>query len=353
MHMSRKILIVLALALAALLAAAAAILYQGRAGESKGVAIRDLSGRVVEVKTPVKRAVVLSVSTLEIIHLIHADGQVAGVAYEAKLDPLLPETLRSAPVVGRRLAVTDWERLVSLKPDLIIDLDLRAFYDVNGMIEKAGSYGIPVVLLREDRISQLYDTTELLGRLFGREKEAEALVSYMRKEFLEAKRIGDRIPPGERKRVVMVQPIFGKLFLVNGNDVLAEAARLVGAEYAVNITLKGYTPVRIPVEKEKLISITKDADVIVLLTSTVTPLDKVEAFKKAMLSDPAWRGVKAVKEGHVYVLRADLGEGSYLRWSPRLAVGVWQLGHTIYPRYFPDWRGKEAALLSMYKGARG
>ncbi len=346
--LQRKLLLALAVVVAAVVLAALAALQLRPGSRGGSVELVDMAGRRVKVNVPVKRAVVLSVSTLEVIHVIGGDGQVVAVPAEAKLDPLLPAQVRGAPVVGSRLRLTDWEKALSLKPDLIVDLDLEAFYDVKGLVDRAASYGIPVLLLREDRLSDIPATARMLGRVFGREREAERFASFFEEQVREVRGVAAKIPVGERRSVVMIQPIFGKLYVVNGNDVLAEAVRLVGADYMVNVTLHGYTPVRIPMDREKIVSSYRDADVIILLTSTVTPIEKVEALKKEMASDPLWRQVKAVREGRVYVLRADLGQGSYLRWSPRLAVGIWQLGSTIYPEYFPDWRGKAGLLDEFY-----
>ncbi|WP_099211021.1 ABC transporter substrate-binding protein [Thermococcus henrietii] len=335
-----------------------AVVSAGCVGNSTGtsskvmneVTVKDFSGRNVTVKVPVQRAVVLSTSALEIIQLLNASDQVVGIPKEAQYDALLGESLKNKTVVGARLKIDDWEKVLALKPDLIIDLDLKKFYNVDELLNRSASYGIPVILLREDKLEDIPRAVSLLGELFGREKEARAFDDYFNEQVKGVRAIASKIPAEKRKKVVMIQPIMGKLYIVNGNDVLAQAVRLVGADYLVNLTFNGYTPVRVPMDREKIIASYRDADVVILLTSAVTPYDQVEKLREEMLSDEAWRGIKAVKEGNVVILRADMGKDSFLRWSPRLAVGIWVIGKAIYPDYYPDWNEKAKEFLKRFYG---
>ncbi|WP_297500304.1 ABC transporter substrate-binding protein [Thermococcus sp.] len=314
----------------------------------KEVTVKDLVGRSVTVEVPVQRAVILSTSALEIIQLLNATNQVVGIPAEAKADAFLSSSLKNKTVVGRMLRVTNWEKVLAIKPDLIIDLYLKKFYNVNELLNKSASYGIPVVMLREDKLEEIPKTVELLGKLFGKEKKADEFAKYFNEQVSEVKAIAAKIPSKDRKKVIMIQPIMGKYYLVNGNDVLAQAVRLVGADYMVNLTFNGYTPVRVPMDEEKIIASYKDADVLILITSAVTPYNQVKELKETMLSNQAWKEIKAVREGHIVILRADMGKDSYLRWSPRLAVGIWQIGKAIYPSYYPNWENKAKQFLKEF-----
>ncbi|WP_245250328.1 ABC transporter substrate-binding protein [Thermococcus stetteri] len=316
----------------------------------KEITVKDFAGRSVTVKVPVQRAVILSTSALEIVQLLGAEDQVVGIPVEAKADALLSEKLKNKTVVGKRLKIEDWEKVLALKPDLMVNLYLKKFYDVDEFLNKSASYGIPVIMLREDKLDDIPKAVELLGKVFGKEEKASEFEKYFNDQVSEVKKIAKKIPANERKKVVIIQPIMGKYYVVNGNDVIAQAVRLVGAEYMANFTFNGYSPVRVPLDKEKLITQFKDADVVMLLTSTVTPYDKVEAIKNEMLNDEAWKGIKAVSEGNVYILKAELDKDSFLRWSPRMAVGIWVIGRTIYPDYYPDWKEKADDFIRRFYG---
>ncbi|ASJ02023.1 hypothetical protein A3L09_01455 [Thermococcus profundus] len=314
----------------------------------KEITVNDLAGRSVTLKVPVQRAAILSTSALEIVQLLGAENQVVGIPAEAKADTFLSDKLKNKTIVGKRLKIDDWEKVLALKPDLMVNLYLKKFYDVDEFLSRSTSYGIPVIMLREDKLEDIPRAVELLGKVFGREDKAREFTSYFNEQVSEVKKIAEKIPTEKRKKVVMIQPIMGKYFVVNGNDVLAQAVRLVGAEYMANFTFKGYSPVRVPLDKEKIIAQFKDADVLILLTSAVTPYDKVEAIKNEMLNDEAWKGIKAVNEGNVYVLKAELDKDSFLRWSPRMAVGIWVVGKAIYPDYYPDWKDKANDFLKRF-----
>ncbi|WP_297507413.1 ABC transporter substrate-binding protein [Thermococcus sp.] len=312
------------------------------------ITVKDFAGRSVTVKVPVRRAVILSTSALEIVQLLNAGDQVVGIPAEAKGDAFLSESLKNKTVVGRRLKIDDWEKVIALKPDLIVNLYLRKFYDVDKFLNRSASYGIPVVMLREDRLEDIPKAVSLLGKLFGKEKEAKAFEDYFNEQVSGVKAIASKIPREDGKKVIMIQPIMGKLYAVNGNDVLAQAVRLVGADYMVNLTFNGYTPVRVPMDREKIIASYGDADVVILLTSSVTPYEKVEELKNEMLGDDAWKEIKAVREGNIVILRADMGRESFLRWSPRMAVGIWVIGKAVYPGYYPEWEGKAKEFIERF-----
>ena len=314
----------------------------------KEITVKDFAGRTVTLKVPVQRAAILSTSALEVVQLLNASDQVVGIPAEAKADAFLSPDLKNKTVVGRRLKIDDWEKVLALKPDLIVNLYLKKFYDVDAFLNRSAGYGIPVIMLREDRLEDIPKAVELLGKLFGKEKDAKAFEDYFNEQVSEVKEIASKIPAERRKKVIMIQPIMGRYYLVNGNDVLAQAVRLIGGEYLVNITVKGYTPVRVPMDREKIIASYGDADVAILLTSSVTPYEKVEELKNEMLKDDAWKQIKAVREGNVVVLRADMSKDSFLRWSPRLAVGIWVIGKAVYPSYYPDWEGKAKEFIKRF-----
>ncbi len=314
----------------------------------KEITVKDFAGRTVTLKVPVQRAAILSTSALEVVQLLNASDQVVGIPAEAKADAFLSPDLKNKTVVGRRLKIDDWEKVLALKPDLIVNLYLKKFYDVDAFLNRSTGYGIPVIMLREDRLEDIPKAVELLGKLFGKEKDAKAFEDYFNEQVSEVKEIASKIPAERRKKVIMIQPIMGRYYLVNGNDVLAQAVRLAGAGYMVNLSFNGYTPVRVPMDKEKIIASYGNADVVILLTSAVTPYEKVEELKKEMLGDDAWKQIKAVREGNIIILRADMGRESFLRWSPRLAVGIWQIGKAIYPNYYPDWEGKAKEFLQKF-----
>jgi len=315
---------------------------------AKEITVKDFAGRSVTVKVPVRRAIILSTSALEMVQLLNATNQVVGIPAEAKGDAFLSSALKNKTVVGRMLKIDDWEKVLALKPDLLVNLYLKKFYDVDEFLNRSASYGIPVIMLREDRLEDIPKAVELLGKVFGKEKKAEEFAKYFNEQVSEVKTIASKIPSEDRKKVIMIQPIMGKLYVVNGNDVLAQSVRLVGADYMVNLTFNGYTPVRVPMDKEKIIANYKDADVIILLTSAVTPYDQVEELKETMIADQAWNEIKAVNEDHIVVLRADMGKDSFLRWSPRMAVGIWVIGKAIYPNYYPDWESKAKEFLQRF-----
>ncbi len=202
------------------------------------------------------------------------------------------------------------------------------------------------MFISEENLEDVAETFLLMGKIFGKDERANEFVQYFTNQVEEIKNISSKIP--EQKTVLIIQPIMDRLYLVNSNDILAEVVRLVGAEYVVNVTVQGRMPIRVQVNKEKIVNTYKDVDIVILISSPITPPEHVEALKDEMLNDEVWKGIKAVREGRVVFIRSDLGKGSYFRWGPRIAVGMWQVAHVIYPEYYPDWRNKEEDFLQQF-----
>ncbi|QDA31374.1 ABC transporter substrate-binding protein [Thermococcus indicus] len=314
----------------------------------EGTSLTDAVGRTVELELPVKRAIVLPSTALEVVHILRAEEQVAGVSMAVMRNGLLPESLKAKPIVSRSVTIEDWEKVIELNPDVIINLHFSGMFNPEEFAKKAENHGIPVVFLREEKLEDVAKTFEIMGKLFRKEDRAKEFMDYFNAQVNEVKEISAQI--GERRMVIIIQPIMGKLYLINGNDILAEVVRLIGGEYAVNVTVQGRMPVRVQMDKEKIISNYKDVDVIILTTSPMTKPEDVEKLKEEMLNDAVWKGMKAVKEGRVVVLRSDLGKGSYFRWGPRMAVGMWQVGRAVYPEHYPDWKDKEKEFLERFYG---
>ncbi|AIU70350.1 hypothetical protein TEU_08405 [Thermococcus eurythermalis] len=320
----------------------------GGGNGGKNASLVDMAGRNVSVELPVKRAVVLPSTALEIVHILGADEQVAGVSSAVDSNGLIPEDLKRLPRVARPVEIDNWEKVLELGPDVIVSVRIEGVHRPEELERKAMNHGIPVVFLREGSIDDIPGSVELLGKLFGREENAREFTGYFREQVGAVQKIAAGIR--ERRKVLIVQSIMGKLYIVNGNDILADVVRLVGADYAASISVGGRMPVRVLTDRERLVSEYRDVDVLILASSPMTKPEEVEKLRERILKDEVWRGMKAVKNGRVVFLRGDLGRGSYFRWGPRMAVGMWQLGKAVYPEEYPDWKGKEREFLERFFG---
>jgi len=98
------------------------------------------------------------------------------------------------------------EKAISLNPDVVL-LPLSGLFKVKetGLIEKLEKVGIPALFidLREEPLTNTEPTMRLLGRVFGREAEAQAFLDFYKTEAL---KVTDRVAgksAAERPLVVM------------------------------------------------------------------------------------------------------------------------------------------------------
>jgi len=199
--------------LAAFLAVLALAVLAGapaRAGDT--VTVTDLAGRQVTIKRPVKRIILAEANDLMSMAFIHPDpvSLVVGWAAVGRMDKgTLAAYRRKFPAIDGIAEVGSWtadtfsvEKALSLKPDLVL---LTAYQDPKlgaGAIAQAfEAAGVPVVFVTAPGSAHMQATDiaprmTLLGKILGREKEADAVIAFYR-EHLEhvRRRIAQSSPP--------------------------------------------------------------------------------------------------------------------------------------------------------------
>lgn len=186
--------------MAVLTAAIFGSLLSGFVHAAEKITVTDLAGRNVTVNAPVKAMILGEGRYLPSIAILDKDNplhRIAGMMGDFELyDPAgyrqyaehFP-TLDDIPRIGRNSAATmDIERVAALMPDL-------AVFGLGGghspgerhtdIIEKLEAAGIPVIFI-DFRIEPLTNTPKsmrLLGRLMGREAEAEDFLRFYEKQL--------------------------------------------------------------------------------------------------------------------------------------------------------------------------
>jgi len=272
-------------------------------------AYQDKLGRSVALETPVKRAVLNQM--YDFIPALNAWEQVAGLPRWAFKDRILT-SLR--PDLAKRYALTgtgsdlNMEALIRLKPDVIVTWTYKS-----EQIKFVDRQGIPVIGVYPESLKELYGVIDMLGAIFGREREALGLKRRMNVEFnLIAKR-GANIK--QKRKVVWMGS--RPTYLAAGIGITDELIRLIGA---VN-PASGVRQRNVEVSLEQLIK--WNPDVIFIWGSAGYTADD-------LMRKPQWRVLKAVRAGRVY--KAP----EWSTWSPMLApVAVWMAVRT-YPEGYRD-----------------
>ncbi len=312
------------------------------------ITVTDFAGRNVTLKKVPERVIVLTGYWAEILHILGLDDRIVGIGTYVPGDQYLPEDVRQKPAVGSSFkGGFNWETVASLEPDLIIADWYGGKYMDEEIIEKAEEIGTPVVALTAKSVEDNVEVVEILGKVFGKDEEAEELSNWMRNKLEEVDQIASQIPADKKKNVLVISApkgLSGPVTVYAKGSAWASIVELVGAH---NLAFDKEFDTQWPkLDLEKIIAYWgESADVVIVVSFNQ---EKLEKAVNEIKNDPRWKEIKAVREGNVYGILAGTKFGHFLDWGPRIVVGVYQFGCAIYPEYYPRWQNVADELLSFY-----
>lgn len=277
-------------------------------------AVTDLLGRHVTLKTPVRRIVSLSPSNTEVLFRLGLGDKVVGVTSFCNY----PAEARKLPKIGGFAARTiSVESVVALRPDLVLAGD-ETQKSVTDSLEKLG---LACVAIRVRDFDELYSSVRLIGKLGGKQSEAESLVSSIRARVERVVQTAQKIPVERRVRVyweVFDEPLMS-----------AGPRSIVGQQIALAGGINIFADL-----KEEYPHISAEA---VLARNPDVILGPRYMREKALTAErlaarPGWAQLSAVKNKRVNTLPDE----PVSRPGPRLVDGLELLAAELYPEYFPD-----------------
>lgn len=139
------------------------------------VSVVDDRGRTVALARPAQRIVTLAPSLAELVFAAGAGGRLAGVA---RLSRLPPEAV-GVPLVGDAVGV-DFERVVQLKPDLVL-----AWRSGNAAadVERLERLGVPVYVSEARRLGDIPRELRAIGALAGTSSTARKAAQTFEREI--------------------------------------------------------------------------------------------------------------------------------------------------------------------------
>lgn len=288
---------------------------------STAVEAKDLRGKTVRLKQPAQRIVCLIESALSGLYMLGAERQIIAVSRNVYTGDVFPRyAALDERIKDRRLpAPGNWdfvnlESVVALKPDLVI-----LWSQQTEVIENLERQGIPVFGVFIRRIEDIYQEVRSLGRLTGREKRAEDLITYTQKEV---ERFRSRLASlGKKERpAVYYMWAQGNLETSCGGSMVNELIALAGGVNVCGDLISEHQVVNL----EKVL--TWNPQVILMWYNE-------RKDPRHILEDPQWKGIKAVKERRVYefpeVFWSDL-------WTLKFLYAVKLTAKWLHPERFQD-----------------
>lgn len=186
------------------------------AARAEPIRVVDDAGRTVTLAAPARRIVSLAPSTTELIYAAGAGAYVVGTSSYTDYPP----EAKAVPQVGDA-AMINMERIVSLKPDLIV---VWSHVDSAAVLEKLKVFGIPVYYSEPRKIVDIAKSLTDLGTLAGTNEAAARAANDLRerREKLHARYAGR--PPIRVFYQVWERP----LMTVNGQQMISDAIALCG-----------------------------------------------------------------------------------------------------------------------------
>ena len=257
------------------------------------IRLADDSGRTVTLAQPARRIITLAPHIVELLYAAGAGDRIVGAVEYS----YFPEAAKSIPRIGDS-AQLDLERIVAMKPDLII---VWQHGNAQRQLDRLLSLGVPVYYNEPRSLDDIARSIEQFGKLAGSDAVAQpAARDFLRREG-ELRARYSRLAP-----VKVFYQIWDKpLMTVNGEHIISDMMRLCGGEN-VFAGLKQLVPV---ISTEAVLA--ADPEVIGGAAAEASASGKFDNWKK-------WPRLLAVSRKNLFVINGDL----ISRHTPRMLEGA-------------------------------
>ena len=277
-------------------ALATALALAAAATAAAEIRISDDAGRTVALQQPARRIISLTPHITELLFAAGAGSHIVGtVAYSN-----YPEEAARLPVIGDS-AQLDLERIVALKPDLIVVWQRG---NAQRQLDRLLQIGVPAFYNEPHRLSDIGRSIEQLGKLAGTEPAANAAAAVfsMRLNQLKARYAG-------REPVALFFQLWeNPLMTVNGEHLISDVMELCGGRNVFG-NLTALVP-RVSVEAV----LAADPEAMLGTTAEPNARGDLDNWK-------AWPQLKAVARGNLIVIHTDL----LTLATPRILQGAQRL----------------------------
>jgi iron complex transport system substrate-binding protein len=260
------------------------------------ITVVDDAGEQIMLATPARRIVSLAPHLTEILYAIGAGDRLVGVTQYSDYPP----AARSLVQVGGSSAL-DLERILSLKPDLIV-----AWSSGNNpaQLERLRAAGFVLFTSEPRHIVDIPATARRLSQLTGTEVQARQFVQTFNQRYTKLQQTYAGHRPVRLFYEIWPQP----LMTVNGEHLISDVMRLCGA---VNIFAE--VPALVPTVSVEAV-LAAAPEIIIAGGREEEHRDWLKAWRR-------WTQLPAVKHNQLYFINPDYMQ----RQGPRILDGAEQL----------------------------
>ena len=299
-----------------------ALLVAAKPGEARTVT--DSAGRKIDVPDRIERVFAAGPPASILLYILAPDRMTGWPnPPTAEERPFIAERYRDLPALGRltgRGGTANLEVVLKAKPDLILDFgSVRDTY-VSLADNVQEQTKVPYILV-DGRLEATPAALRLLGNVLDHGQRAEQLASYVEATFAEIDAALAAIPVDRRPRV----------YLARGPDGLETG--VVGSINTEIIERAGGRNVAEAAGQRGLVRASME-QVIVADPAIIITWDR--NFFERVAKDPLWAGIRAVREGRVYL--APTAPFGWIDRPPSVnrVIGLKWLAGLFYPDRFPE-----------------
>jgi len=261
--------------------------------EGSAVTVTDMHDREITLTEPATRIVVMQPSDCEILCAIGCEDAIVGRGQYVDY----PASVLEVPVVQSG-AETNVEEILALNPQVVLMNDMAQSEE---QVKQLEENGVKVVVSSATDIEGVYYAIRMIGKLMGKEENAEAVIADMQATFDEIKANSKN----EGKTVYFeVSPLQWGLWTAGKGTFMDELAEICGLTNAF-ADLNDWAAI----SEEQVLA--RDPNYIVTITMYYgegpTPVEEI-------VSREGWGDLKAVKNGDI--LNAE--SNAISRPGPRL-----------------------------------
>ncbi len=180
------------------------------------ITLTDFAGNTVTLEQPAKRIVALAPHIVENLYTIGAGDKIVGVVTHSDF----PEEAAELPIVGG-YEQTNFERIVQLKPDLIVAWESG---NTLSSIAKLRELGFKVLIDQPNGLDDVAKSLTMLAKATGHNEQGNKAAS----DFLSKVNKARNDNANKRDVPIFYQVWNEPLISINGNHIISDAIRACG-----------------------------------------------------------------------------------------------------------------------------
>lgn len=302
-------------------------IIQESAGE---IILRDDSEKILTLKTPIQRFIVLSVDCAEVLNSLGVGHKIVAVdSYTAEDSDFFPQ-FQDLTTVGSSFN-PDIEAIIQLNPDIVF-----AYTSVKAenLEHKLDPIGIPVARFSMNKVERRDNQLRTLGYILGERSKSEELIDFYNGIIDPLEEAISHLSDGDKPRIyIECYKEYNARNKRSGTHPMVEIAGGINIGQDLNLLGSGTT---FEVDPEWIIEQNPDIIIKVVSKSSVRcgydndDAKDMELAREEIINRPGFENIDAVKNGRVYLIAPHICDRSC---NP---LGIAYLAKWFHPNLFED-----------------